>query len=340
MIRRLSAILIILGGLALIIVPVVENVWTGSAPAKAMISSFKPVMTTASLQVIQTDLQQLGAANQQLTTQAIPALAGQLHMTPAQLQQAMATNFKSVATGLTQLPTILAHFDNYGTLLQGQLANYQAAAAMPVSGVPMTVMPWGFLLAGILAVAFGVGMLMTKGRGPAIAAIVLGAAILVSSLAFSFPHKAVSADHMMTGLRPVMSEQSVAGMGQALGVVNAMVGQMETQMFPYVAKQLNMTPQAFSSFMGTQFPAVGTVLTGMPSTMAVFDGMHSKLATNISNYQKASQIPSMTFLVWMLVTVGAIGLLGGLAGVASKEAKDTGKDHGSPTSPRSETTSV
>lgn len=341
MIRRISAILIILGGLALIIVPITEHVWSGAAPAKAMISSFKPVMSSASLQIVQTDLAQLAAGNHQLTTQVMPALAGQLHMTPQQLQQAMSTNFPQVSTGMAALPGILTHFDNYGSLLQSQLANYQAASSMPASGIPLTAMPWGFLLAGVLAISFGVGMLVTKGKGPAIAALVLGAAILISSASLSFPHKAVSADHMMSGLRPVMNAQAVTGMGEALGVVNGMITQMENQMFPYVANQLHMTPTAFNTFMATQFPTVGETLKNMPSTMALFQGMHNKIESNLSNYQKASAIPSMTFLVWLLVGVGAVGVLGGLAGIAGSASTDSLSDKkNSVNSPKQASTSV
>lgn len=328
MLRRISAILIILGGLALIVVPVVDHVWSGSPPAHAMINSFKPVMTTASMQVIQTDLQQLSAANHQLTTEAIPALAGQLHMTPAQLQQAMSTNFSAVATGVAAMPSILAHFDGFATLIRSQLVNFQQASTIPISGMPITVMPWAFTLVGLLVLVFGVGMLTKKGKGSAVAALVLGLAIVLGSVALSFPQKAVSADHMITGLKPIMTTQSVSSMTQSLDVVAAMTNQMNTQMFPYVASQLKMTPAAFNTFMGSQFPDVGTALKNMPTTSAMFSGMRGKIAGNLTNYQRASAIPSMTFLIWLLVGVGGIGILGGVAGLvgASDENSGSGSD--------------
>lgn len=315
MLKRLSAALIILGGLALVVVPYTEHVWSGAGPAKAMITSFTPVMNAPALHVIQTDLRQLSAADQQLTTQTMPALAMQLHLTPAQLQQATVSNFPAVATGMAQLPGILHHFDTYGGLLQSQLANFHEASTIPTSGVPITILPWGFLAVGILAIVIGAAMLFSKGKGPAIAALVLGLAVVVGSLALSFPHKAVSADHMITGLRPVMSTQSAAGMGASLGVVGAMISQMEGQMLPYVATQLKMPPAAFNAFLGSQFPAVATALKNMPSTSATFAAIHNKIASNISNYDQAAAIPSMTFLIWLFLGVGAIGILGGVGGL-------------------------
>ena len=317
MLRRISAILIILGGLALLVVPVAEHVWTGAPPAKQMIDSFTPVMTSQSLGIIQSDLSQLAAADNQLSNQTMPALAGQLHMTPAQLQSAMATNFPAVATGMAQLPGILTHFDTYGGLLQSQLSNFQEASTIPVKGVPMTVLPYGFALVGVLALGLGVLMLIRPGRGPALGALALGVVVIVASLALSFPHKAVSADHMITGLKPVMTTQSVDGMGQSLQVVSAMINQMEGQMLPYVATQLHMAPTVFGAFLQTQFPAVGTALQHMPTTLATFAAIHDRLAANISNYSQAAQIPSMTFLIWLFIGVGAIALLGGALGAFS-----------------------
>lgn len=322
MLRRIAAVFIILGGLALIIVPVTEHVWSGTPPAQRMITSFTPVMTTSSLAVIQSDLAQLSSADHQLSSQTLPALATQLHMTVPQLQQAMVSNFPAVATGMTQLPGILTHFDSYGGLLQSQLTNFHEASTIPVKGVPMTVLPYGFALVGILAIVLGVLMLLRPKRWPAIGAMVLGLAVIVSSLVLSFPHKAVSADHMITGLKPVMTTQSVTGMGQSLQVVGAMITQMEGQMFPYVATQLHMVPSAFNSFMQSQFPAVGTALTHMPETSATFAGIQKKLADNVPNYAAAAQIPSMTFLIWLFMGVGAIALIGGALGaVGSTKAK-------------------
>lgn len=329
MLRRISAVLIILGGLALIILPVTEHVWSGAGPAKTMIDSFKPVMAQSAMAAVGADLQQLGAANTQLSTQVMPMLGSQLHLSPAQLQGALASNFSSVATGMAQLPGILKHFAGMGALMSGQIANFQAASTIPVSGVPMTVLPWGFALVGVLAVAFGIMMLVGKAKAPAIAALVLGIVVVGSSFALSFPQKAVAADHMITALRPVMTAQSATQMGQSLAVVGAMVNQMETQMIPYVATQLQMSPTAFNQMLGTQFPAVGTALKNMPTTAATFAGMQSKISSNLNNYAQAAAIPSMTFMVWLFIGVGVLCILGGLAGLGGatetkrEEAKST-----------------
>lgn len=323
MLRRIFAVLIILGGLVLIIAPVTEHIWTGAAPANSMINSFKPAMTASSLHVIQDDLQQLSAANHQMTAQLIPALASQLHLSSSQLQQIMSTKFPAVQTGLTQLPSILNNFDGFGVLLQSQLTNFHEASTIPIKGVPLTTLPWGFLLVGVIAVVIGIVMFLRKSMAAALAALVLGIAVVLGSVALSFPHKAVSADHLITSLRPVMSAQNVLGMGQSLGVVGAMTTQLETQMLPYVAAQLNMSASALEGFLGSQFPAVATAFQNMPSTAATFEGLHTNIANNVSNYNKAAQIPSMTFLVWLFVGVGAICFLGGVVALATdkKESK-------------------
>ncbi len=314
--RRLFAVLIILGGLALIIVPVTEHVWSGAGPANTMINAFKPVMTQASLRSVQGDLQQLGAADTQLSSQVLPVLGTQLHLSSAELQAAVSSNFPAVATGMTQLPGILSHFDDSGALLASQLNNFNAAASIPMSGVPMTVLPWGFAIVGVLAVIFGAMMFVGRAKAPAIAALVLGVAVVGGSLGLSFPHKAVSADHLITALRPVMTTQSATAMSQSLNVVGAMVTQLDGEMLPYVATQLKMTPASFDALMASQFPAVTTALKNMPTTAATFSGLQSKISANIANYDAAAAIPSMTFLVWLFIGVGALCIVGGAIGLS------------------------
>lgn len=317
MLRRVIGVLFVIGGVTLIVVPAAEHVWSGAPPASSMVNSFKPVMTTASLRSMRADLQQLGAGDQQLATQVLPALAAKLHLTPAELQHVMATKFPAAATGIAQIPTIVKNFGGVGNVVQSQLANFRQVASFPTGAVPISALPWGLLAVGAAAMVLGALMLWRKSTNVALVAALVGVAVVVGALALSLPHKAVSTDHLISDMRPVISSTSANAMGHSLTVVGAAVTQLEKQVLPFVATQTKTPLPALMTFIETQFPAVGTTLKNMPSTSATFAGLQKVIAGNVSNYERAAAIPSVTFLVWIVVGVGLLLLLGGTVALLS-----------------------
>ena len=96
----------------------------------------------------------------------VPALAKALHMTPAQVQQMLATQFPSLAKLLQSLPQAVPVFkrvppglDFYRSLvttMQANVGNYASVDAMP----RMSLFPWFFIVPGILIfLAAGFGLI-------------------------------------------------------------------------------------------------------------------------------------------------------------------------------------
>lgn len=315
MIRRVAAILTILAGVALIVAPIVDHVFTAVGPTHRMIKSFTPVMTPATLHTLSGDLTLLRTADTQLTTEAFPDLARQLHLSPSGIATFTEHDFPAVATGLAQLPAVLTHFQGLGDVLGAQLTDFQEAKSIPVSSVPITTMPWGLVVIGALGVIAG-ALLLRPGRGNAVPVLVLGVIVVAGSLATSLPHKAVSADHLITALAPVMTPATVASATGSLKVVEAMGAQLQSGLLPAVAAQLKATPAQFESALGTDFPAVGRTLRNLPTMTDTFTGLVGKINSNIANYNQAHKVPSLTFLVWLLVGIGAGWIVMGLVGFA------------------------
>ncbi len=122
-VRRIVLGAMVVLGAFMFVLPLATNLPGKSAATGDLMSAFRPQMTNAALAQGVADEHTMAAMGLQLNTTMLPALATQLHMTPAQLSAYLATNFPAVGTGMAQFSTILAHvgnleFDHGGTAVE------------------------------------------------------------------------------------------------------------------------------------------------------------------------------------------------------------------------------
>jgi hypothetical protein len=174
--QRIALSVLLVIGVALIAAPLSMSMFSRSSNGEKMVNGFRPIMqpahvaTTAdyynnvfaklrpfalAMPGVQSDAQKL-----------VPALAQALHMTPAQVQKMLATQFPSMAKLLQSLPQAVPVFnrvppglDFYKSLvqtMQANVGNYSSVDAMPAMGL----FPWFFIVPGILILlASGFGLL-------------------------------------------------------------------------------------------------------------------------------------------------------------------------------------
>ena len=162
----LWALLVI--GLGLIVAPVAMGMFDKTSKGEAMVNGFRPIMQPASVQMTtyyyDTVFTPLGPFSKMMPGVAadaqklVPALAQALHMTPAQVQQMLKTQFPSMAAMLQALPQAeqifkqvppgLAHYKPLVTTMNANVDNYAAVDSLP----NMSMFPWFFIVPGILIV--------------------------------------------------------------------------------------------------------------------------------------------------------------------------------------------
>jgi hypothetical protein len=166
--RRLTLSLFLVIGVGLIVAPLSMSMFDRSSKGETMVNSFHPIMQPASVaktayyyDKVFTPLGPFSKMMPGVAADAqklVPALAQALHMTPAQVQQMLKTQFPSMAAMLESLPQAqkifeqvppgLAHYKPLVTTMQANVGNYAAADAMP----SMSFFPWFFVLPGIMLV--------------------------------------------------------------------------------------------------------------------------------------------------------------------------------------------
>lgn len=142
-------------GALLIAVPLALSLPQKANDADKLNSHLKPVYTAALVTQAKGALTTVSGMGTQLQTTMLPALAAQLHMTPAQLQQMMTTSYPATAAALGSLPTALPRFQTMVHAFDANLGNYDTLK--PVSFVPII---WTMMGLGLLTLVCGAVMLL------------------------------------------------------------------------------------------------------------------------------------------------------------------------------------
>lgn len=151
-------------------VAVVAITFLLSVPQKAqavddMTDAFRPVFTDTGAEQSRDYLTTVQRMDDQLNEEALPGLADMLGVTPEQLASSLGEQFPDVATGLQQMPDILARFDALVTKIENNVDTFQQADHIPSKSTPATWLTAQLLVpAGLLVVAGGVGLIGSRRR--------------------------------------------------------------------------------------------------------------------------------------------------------------------------------
>jgi hypothetical protein len=299
---------------------------TAKLPAKTqgvdnLTNSFRPAFKPAALTQTKADMATVQAMSDELRAKTLPAVAGALKMTPAQLQAFIAQNFPAVNKGVSQLDTVLPYFSNLIAGLDAQAPNFRKADAIPTKNLPATTVPYIFLLPGLLLAGLSVlGWVLssTAARRAVWGCGAVGLVLIVAPLVLTVPAKAQAVDNLTNAFRPVFTAQGAATTRANMDTVQNMSDELQAKMLPALAGALQMTPAQLQAFIGQNFPAVAKGVSQLNVILPRFQGLVKGIEGNVGTFKKADSIPTKgtptTLLHWLFVLPGiALVLTAGVA---------------------------
>ena len=207
--RRLMLLIPFALGIGLIVAPISMSMFSRANDGQRMVNQFRPIMQPASVQTtadyynnVFTKLRPIALAMTPQTVakfngylqgfqglqadgqKLVPALAQAMHVSPAQVQHLMATEFPAMSQMLASLPQMqkdfsgllglmaanvntfkqvppgLDHYKPLVTTMQGNVDSYASVDALPRMGL----FPWFFIIPGILIVLASSFMLVENWR--------------------------------------------------------------------------------------------------------------------------------------------------------------------------------
>jgi hypothetical protein len=149
-------------GAALIIAPLALDLNGKAKAVDSLTDAFRPAFSQPGSQQIRTDMNTVQSMADQLQADLLPAVAGRLKATPAQLTDALNQISPAFAAGVASLPQSLPRFQALVRNIEANGDNFRAADAIPVASTKATTLLWLFLVPGsILLLAGGVPLWAT-----------------------------------------------------------------------------------------------------------------------------------------------------------------------------------
>lgn len=152
--RRVSIVALVIGGV-LVIFPIASSLPSKARAVDGLIHEFRPILTGSGPAKTARYVTVMAAMGTQFSGQALPGLARELHVTPAQLQNTLKADYPAVAKGLRQLPSIITQFRAQSRIISANVGNYSKAARLPWKGAPAIMLFWFLVIPGILAALAG-----------------------------------------------------------------------------------------------------------------------------------------------------------------------------------------
>ncbi|MCL1593036.1 MAG: hypothetical protein M3132_01630 [Actinomycetia bacterium] len=313
---KITGTVTIVVGIVFIVVAMMNSLFQVGPAFEDMITDFRPVLTDASLDTARADLAVLDAAGEEFTTIVAPGMAQALGLAPEEFSAMMESQYPDVVVGMAALPAITESFSGLVDTLDSQQALFASADAIPTNDLPANTVPWIITIAGVAAVIVGV-LMFKPGRMWAALAVGLGAALVLTTFALSLPQKAADADELNANLTPIYTQELIDGANASLGIVGAMGVQMQEEMLPDLAAQLNMTMEELGGFMAENFPATATAMNAMGDSLPRFEAFVGVFAANLDNYQTIQPV-AFTPIIWMMIVGGGLILAMGAFCLATK----------------------
>ncbi len=317
---RIITVVALVVGVVLVAIPIATNLFSKASAVDDLTDDLRPVFTDEQLTQADADMTAIEAMAAQLGGEAIPALAEQFGATPEAFAEGLATDHPAVGAGMQQLPVILPYFRQIVDGLRAEQGDFHLADAIPTKDLPAIVVPFLFLVPGLVLVAVaGLALVRSRPRLVLPVALAIGAVLVIAPLVLCVPAKTQAVDDLTDAFRPTFSPEGLATTRQHLDTVHAMVDELVGQALPALAAGLSMPAADFQAFLGEQFPDVATGLGSIDAILGRFDGLVAAVESDATSFHRADSIPTSgtdTTLLHWLFEVPALVLLAGTGGIA------------------------
>lgn len=305
--RRIAMVTLIIVGLAMIVSTLAFQMFSRASAFENMTTDFSRNVKPATIATLRADVADLRAGGTELQTTGLATLAHLLGMSQEQFTTAAATQFPALTAAIQTLPQTSDNFDRLLGVMAAQDAHLQSAVAIPTKSVSTAVLPWLIIGAGVLSILIG-AMMWTRAAG--LAAMTLGALVLIGIFVCSLPSKSSDADALNKAIKPYFTQQQITAAGQAVTGLNAMSDELISKVLPAVAAAQHVPASALQTQFATQFPALTKAIVALPDASQQFGALAGTFQRNLANFKKVEPF-HLAFATWALVVAGVLIMLGG-----------------------------
>jgi hypothetical protein len=282
-------------GIALIVMPLAFNMFSRAPKGADMLKQFKPFMTTTRLNGFQSDIRQIDAGVRGANREVAQFLTGGSDSESARAR--FDATYPTFALFSRQWGAIDSNMTELLDNVQGNLANYQAVAALP----SFTFFPLFFVVpGGLVLVLLGAYLLRARWRGTIRwILVVLGAGLILAPVAFQMFQRAPQGGRMMSAFRTVETTDNVQRIQGYFGTMAVGQGAIRLELVPALEKAGLTKTQ-----IRARFPAVATLDEHWVHILNDMTPMIGAMSDNVVNYQAIAALPPFPLFPYFFVLPG------------------------------------
>ena len=317
---RITAGVAIAVGVGLAVVPFATSMFSRTSAANHLTTAVRPAMTRAALDAGGADLMTVQKAYGELGTGLLPAMATDLHETPAVLVQQLQTRYPEIRAGMSNFDTAVVNAQRILAVLNTNRARYAAADSLPVRHVRLTVAPWAFLAVGTIFVILGV-VILFRPRIGLVALALTALAVAVVPLVLNVPSKLSDTRILVHSLRDTLSPQAAATARAQYTTFATMLNTFDTKALPEFAATTHKTNAELVAYVSAQAPTLAAP--DVTRILTKFSGLTTALGAEVDNYRDTAKVPFRS-LAWLFVVSGFfLAALAATALVAGRRSHTT-----------------
>jgi hypothetical protein len=289
-------------GVALVIMPLAFNMFSRAPKGAVMLKEFKPFMTTARLNGFQKDIGQINAGVQEADGGVAQFLTA--NADPREARTHFDAAYPTFAQFSGQWGAVDAHMTDLLDKVQGNLANYQAVAALP----SFTLFPLFFVIPGaLILLLLGAYLLRARWWGAIRWVLVaVGVGLILAPVAFQMFQRAPQGGRMMSAFRTIETTDNVQRIQGYFGTMAVGQGAIRLELVPALKKTGLTTTR-----IHTTFPAVATLDERWVHILNDMTPMIGAMSDNVVNYQAIAALPPFPLFPYFFVLPGIF--IGGAA---------------------------
>src|SRR3954453_16198176 len=235
---RAAAILAIVVGVSLIAFPLAYSLFDRTAKAERILDRFEFFTLGGSpLKRYLPGAKTTRDGSVQLVDEAIPRLASDAGVTPAEFDRFSKANLPALEASREAIPKANAFSVRYSKQLAAVDEKFQSVYDIPTSHLPLPTTAWIFLFGGVASLAVGLVALRTTSRASVAAILVLGIAIVVTLLMLSAFRKAADGEDVKVFPTRGLTAKAAGSATQASSALYALVSETNGRTLPYLARQ-------------------------------------------------------------------------------------------------------
>lgn len=304
--RKATAILAIVFGIAIVAEPFAFSLWSDAPAGQRITERFDFTLSRPGLNALTTNFATVGAMGDQFFKQTLPAVQSDLHMTDAEFADYLKTSHPAIAHAQVEIPAAVALVGPVNPQLVAVHGDFEAVKSLPgVFGLPLKSIPWLLVGLGGALIAVGAAALRWPGLWTTAAIATAGVAMVAVALALSLPHKANAAVRVArvgnVALSPVAAKAAI----DTTNTIDALVKDVQTSFIPDVSSRLGTSPTAFTASVETNYPAVARGLRAWPGIRPGAYALAAAQRESLGDRPRLDSIPFRLF-PWLVIGPGIV----------------------------------